>query len=176
MFPNSNIMQSLYKNQKSLFKDFQDFLSRKQHIPENRLPYYLRWVSRYHEYCSRHNIDGDLSDAIAAYLQDLAKHYEDLQVQEVREAVRLYRYFTGLQAVTSAEKGEAEGQVSWEQAEDDEVIRVLRLRHRSYRTEQSYLHWLRRFGAYVGFKELQTVIQKDLEQFLSHLAVDGKVS
>jgi site-specific recombinase XerD len=88
MFPNSNIMQSLYKNQKSLFKDFQDFLSRKQHIPENRLPYYLRWVSRYHEYCSRHNIDGDLSDAIAAYLQDLAKHYEDLQVQEAREAVR----------------------------------------------------------------------------------------
>ena len=32
------------------------------------------------------------------------------------------------------------------------------------------------FGAYVGFKEPRTVIQKDLEQFLSHPAADGKVS
>jgi integron integrase len=59
---------------------------------------------------------------------------------------------------------------------EDEVIRVLRLRHRSYRTEQSYLHWLRRFGAYIGFKEPRTATQEDLEQYLSHLAVDGKVS
>jgi hypothetical protein len=74
-------MQRLYKNENLLFKDFQDFLSRKQHIPENLLPYYLRWVSRYHDFCFRQDIDGDLGDAIAAYLQDLAKHYEDWQVQ-----------------------------------------------------------------------------------------------
>jgi len=168
-------MQRLYKNENLLFKDFQDFLSRKQHIPENRLPYYLRWVSRYHDFCSRQNIDGDLGDAIAAYLHDLAKHHEDWQVQQAREAVRLYRYFKGVQAATPTEKEQPDGQVSW-QAVEEEVMRALRLRHRSYRTEQTYLQWLRRFRTYVGFKEPRTVIQTDLEQFLSHLAVDGKVS
>jgi hypothetical protein len=44
-------MQPLHKNEKLLFKDFQDFIIRKQHVPENRLPYYLRWVSRFHEFC-----------------------------------------------------------------------------------------------------------------------------
>jgi hypothetical protein len=78
--------------------------------------------------CSRQNIDGDRRDAIAAYLQALAKHHEDWQVQQAKEAVRLYRYFKGVQMATPAEKGEAEGQVSWEQAED-KAIRYLRLLH-----------------------------------------------
>ncbi|MGE5238068.1 MAG: integron integrase [Chloroflexota bacterium] len=168
-------MQPLYKNENLLFKDFQEFLSRKQHVPDKRLPYYLRWVSRFHEFCFRRNIDGDGKDSIAVYLQDLARDHEEWQVQQAKEAVRLYRYFKSLQASLPAEKDQAEGQPLWQSVED-EAVRALRLRHRSYRTEQSYLHWLRRFGAYTGFKEPQTVTQKDLEQFLSHLAVDGNVS
>jgi hypothetical protein len=66
-------------------------------------------MSRYHEFCFRRNIDEDRGDAIAAYLQDLAKHHEDWQVPQAREEVRLYRYFKGLLAITSTEKGEAEG-------------------------------------------------------------------
>jgi len=92
-FPRVFRLKELHKNENLLFKDFQDFLSRKQRIPENRLPYYLRWVSRYHDFCSRQNIDGDLGDAIAAYLHDLAKHYEDWQVQQAREAVRKAAYW-----------------------------------------------------------------------------------
>jgi hypothetical protein len=68
-------MQRLYKNANLLFRDFENFLLQMQYISEKRLPYYLRWVSRYHEFCSRQNIDGDCSDTIAAYLQDLAKQY-----------------------------------------------------------------------------------------------------
>jgi hypothetical protein len=78
----------VYENENLLFKDFQDFLSRKQHIPENRLPYYLRWVSRYHDFCSRENIHRDLGDGIAAHLQYPDRHHEDWQLQQAREAVR----------------------------------------------------------------------------------------
>jgi len=49
-------MQRLYKNENLLFKGFQNFLLQKQHIPEKRLPYYLRWVRRYYDFCSRQNI------------------------------------------------------------------------------------------------------------------------
>jgi hypothetical protein len=70
-------MQPLYKNEELLFRDFQDFLFQKQHIPENRLPYYLRWVSRFHEFCSSRYIDGNDRDALALYLQELARNHED---------------------------------------------------------------------------------------------------
>jgi hypothetical protein len=133
-----DVTQPPYKDENLLFRDFQEFLSLRQHVPEKRLPYYLRWVSRSHEFCASRNVDGNGQDAIAAYLLDLAKDYEDWQVQQAKEAVRLFRYFKGMQAATSIERGITD-ESSWQPIED-EVIRALRLRHRSYRTEQSYLH------------------------------------
>lgn len=81
-------MQLLYKNENLLFKDFQDFLARKHHVPEKRLPYYLRWVSRFLEFCNRSKIDDNAPDSIAAYAHDLAMNLEDWQVQQAKEAVR----------------------------------------------------------------------------------------
>jgi len=171
----NRIMQPPHKNENLLFKDFQDFILRSQHLPEKRIPFYLRWVSRFHEFCSRQHLDGMGMEAIAPYLQDLAKDHEDWQVQQAKEAVRLYRYFRGLSEPNRGEQPQSSGQTSWQPLED-EMVRALRLRHRSYRTEQSYLQWLKRFGAYLGFKEPRSVSQQDLEHFLSHLAVDRKVS
>jgi Phage integrase, N-terminal SAM-like domain len=114
-------------------------------------------------------------EAIAPYLQDLAKDHEDWQVQQAKEAVRLYRHFRGLSEPNRGEQPQSNGQTPWQPLED-EIVRALRLRHRSYRTEQSYLQWLKRFGAYLGFKEPRSVNQQDPEHFLSHLAVERKVS
>jgi len=80
-------MQLLYEKQKSLFKDFKDFLSRKEHISEKRLSYHLRWVSHFHGFCSRLNSKGNRQEAFTTYLQDPSKPHEDLQVQQAREAV-----------------------------------------------------------------------------------------
>jgi Phage integrase, N-terminal SAM-like domain len=162
MLPIISVMQSLHKNENLLFKDFQDFLVRSQHLPEKRIPFDLRWVSRFHEFCSRQHLDGMGKEAIASYLQDLAKDHEDWQVQQAKEAVRLYRYFKALPEPNRTEQPQTNGQAAWQPVED-EIVRALRLRHRSYRTEQSYRQWLKRFGAYVGFKEPQSVNQQDLE-------------
>jgi hypothetical protein len=69
----NNIIQRLYKNEILLFKDFQDFLSRKQYIPEKRLPYYVRWASRFHKFCSRRNIDGGSREAFTACFSGFIK-------------------------------------------------------------------------------------------------------
>lgn len=53
---------------------------------------------------------------------------------------------------------------------------ALRLRHRSLSTEKAYLSWLRSFKAYVEQKEPYQFNGRDLQDFLSHLAVDKKVS
>ena len=52
----------------------------------------------------------------------------------------------------------------------------LRTRHMSYRTEQAYLHWARRFVRFHGRRHPRELGPADVEAFLTHLAVQRKVS
>lgn len=58
----------------------------------------------------------------------------------------------------------------------DEVRRVLRVKHYAYRTEQTYVHWIRRFILYHGKQHPNNLGQREIEAFLSHLAVERNVA
>jgi integron integrase len=58
----------------------------------------------------------------------------------------------------------------------DEARRVLRLRHYSVRTEESYVHWIRRFIRFSGGRHPREMGRVEIEAFLSHLAVEGNVA
>ena len=58
----------------------------------------------------------------------------------------------------------------------DEVRQRLRTLHYSYRTEQQYLGWIRRFIHYSGRRHPATLGAAEVEAFLSHLAVTRNVS
>ncbi len=53
---------------------------------------------------------------------------------------------------------------------------ALRLRHRSLSTEKTYLAWLKGFKAFVDQKDPNHLEGTDHQDFLSHLAVERKVS
>lgn len=155
--------------------DFREFLLKKQHIPEKRIPFYLKWIALYNSYCQQNALQGHLSESVASFAADLAKSHEDWQVLQAKEAVRLFIYFTGKEQKTASEKSSTEAQQGWDDVRDA-MVKALRLRHRSYHTEQTYLGWLRRFAAYLEYKSPISVDQSDIENFLSHLAVEGKVA
>ena len=52
----------------------------------------------------------------------------------------------------------------------------MRTRHLALRTEQAYLQWLRRYLAFHNRRHPRELGAPELEQFLTHLAVHGKVS
>jgi len=52
----------------------------------------------------------------------------------------------------------------------------LRVRHYSLRTEQQYLHWIKRFILFHGKRHPRELGAAEVEAFLSHLAVVGNVS
>jgi len=52
----------------------------------------------------------------------------------------------------------------------------MRTRHLALRTEQAYLQWLRRYVAFHHRKHPRELGAPEVEQFLTHLAVDRKVS
>ena len=58
----------------------------------------------------------------------------------------------------------------------DQVRNKIRLKHYSIRTEKSYVSWIRRFILFHGKKHPIDMGRKEIESFLTDLAVKGKVS
>lgn len=58
----------------------------------------------------------------------------------------------------------------------DQVRDKLRLKHYSIRTEESYLSWIKRFILYHHNRHPKDMGKKEMEAFLTHLAVDLKVA
>ena len=58
----------------------------------------------------------------------------------------------------------------------EKVREVLRLKHYSPKTEESYLHWIRQFLRYHKLRHPRELGAKEVENFLTHLAVERSVS
>jgi integron integrase len=58
----------------------------------------------------------------------------------------------------------------------DAVRERLRARHYSYRTEQQYVAWIRRYVLFHGKRHPAGLAAAEIEQFLTHLAVERNVS
>jgi len=58
----------------------------------------------------------------------------------------------------------------------DQVRNALRVKHYAYRTEKTYIFWIRRFILFHGKKHPSEMGSKQIEEFLTDLAVKGKVS
>jgi integron integrase len=54
--------------------------------------------------------------------------------------------------------------------------RAIRLKHLSFRSEQSYLGWIRRFLSFIGDSPRSEIESRHLKRFLSHLAVERGIS
>ncbi len=58
----------------------------------------------------------------------------------------------------------------------DQVRSVIRTKHYSYRTEQNYVQWIRRFILFNKKRHPKEMREEEINQFLTHLAVDQRVS
>jgi integron integrase len=58
----------------------------------------------------------------------------------------------------------------------EEVKERLRLKHYSIRTEEQYVQWIKRFILFHGKRHPRQMAAPEVEQFLTHLAVEGRVS
>ena len=58
----------------------------------------------------------------------------------------------------------------------EQVADALRVRHYAFRTEQTYLHWIRRFILFHDKRHPREMGAAEIEAFLTHLAVEGQVA
>ena len=104
----------------------------------------------------------------------LQRRCEDWQIKQAREAIRLYLYFLKHHAGENASNLSGQND-QWLEMQE-RMVNVLRLKHRSYRTEQTYLGWLRSFKSFIGGTGADNLDSSHVIDFLTYLAVEKKVS
>ena len=58
----------------------------------------------------------------------------------------------------------------------DQVRHKIRVRHLSRRTEEAYVHWIRRFILFHGKRHPRELGRQEISAFLNHLAVERRVA
>ncbi len=160
-------------------REYEKYLRDIIHVGTPFIPFYLKWLR---EFLKRAPLPPDKRNrALEAYRADLEKRYQPWQVEQALRAVRHYWYHldrkaggsTGMYAAAAAELS------SEEQSLLDEARKMLRLRHCSYRTERTYLSWMRRFFQFRherGLSGSRDFDADSLRSYLSYLAVDQRVA
>jgi integron integrase len=159
--------------------EFQKFLRDRKLVAVDKTTYYAYWVSRFLTYTAKRKvpIDEYRESVVSAYIGELRadERLQEWQPRQAEEALKLYFFHylgkTGPvpEAVSSKDTADALSEMS----------RVIRLRHYSYSTERTYLQWGDRFLAYAaktGGKKIGDITTGDLRDFLTHLALEQRVS
>src|SRR6056297_3293441 len=108
--------------------------------------------------------------------------FREWQVNQALMAVRYYWYFKD--RFSESTNGDGDGEEEPKEQLDstvllDETRRVLRLGNRAYRTEKTYLGWIRRFldfAARSGALRREMLTPGLLREYLTYLAVERKVA
>jgi len=153
---------------------FKQFLGTKERLPEKNIPYYVKWVSDCYRYFDIQQSQPLANEQNTEFLNRLAKKHEDWQVQQAERALKLYGYFLSCSQKNNDETLTSDSS-DWQRMEE-KLREALKLRHRSYSTEKTYIIWLRQFKGFINGKQPNSLTGKNLQDFLSYLAVDKKVS
>ncbi len=156
-----------------MLEEFKDYLLQKGKVKANQIPYYLKWIGSCYAFFNVSDSTLLNSDQKKQFLSNMAKNHEDWQVNQAEAALRLYNYFLSQKLKTPIPANMASG--NWSAAEE-KLREALRLRHRAYSTEKTYLAWMRGFQFFVNPKEPMNLEGRDLQDFLIHLAVEKRVS
>jgi len=132
----------------------------------------------YQQYSSKEGSNGSM----LGFQKFLMDRFQDWQIDQAVSAVKQYKYFMdrfnhderiGKQPVVrNTHHPDAQ---DWISARKN-MLEMLRLRHRSYQTEKSYLRWLDSFARFLKNRPHQNLTEQDLRSFLTYLAVEKRIS
>ncbi len=168
----------------NILPEFQSFLVSRKLVPEKNAPYYAHWVSKFMAFSNtREGLNRDL--LVKEFLNSLngQKEILDWQIQQAEQALRLYvgHFLTG--DIASSFSGFPQKEQIYFNLYQMiiKTREALRIKHYSYRTERSYIDWVKRFYDYalsVKKKDIRVkgIDSGDVRDFLSYLAVKRCVS
>ena len=164
---------------------FDTYLAERRLADDTHRPFMVRWVQRFLERTS-HRKDLTPDDRLQLFMNELSadSHFADWQRDQALCAVKLYlhSYLPTHKSGDSTPKIVGAGACSKAEPTVDlkaslsKMRDLLRLRHYSFRTEQSYMGWVERFFEYGRANHLKVTSVDTLQNFLSTLAIERHVA
>jgi integron integrase len=177
-------MYNMQKESELELGRFGEYLLKGRIVPEKYARYYVSWVRKFLvQIPERAGVTRE--DRIAIFIENLRPYAEDWQVDQAEKALRVYfsNYLTDGgtgQSVSELKPDETGG---YRQVDVlDAVRRLIRLRHYSHSTEQTYIGWLQRFFRYLESlgKPVQAgtvrITAQGVRDFLAFLAIKERVA
>jgi integron integrase len=167
-------------DKKLLLPDFQEFLLQRKLAAEKHVSFYASWVGRYLAFADRQGNSRPQDIVVDMFMNSLrgSAANADWQIRQAEDAVRIY--------LTHFLPHQVENIVAYELkpvTSDQSVLNAmkeaLRVKHYSYRTEQTYLAWADRFCKYLraaNGKKLSDVGSADVRDYMTHLATRQNVA
>lgn len=166
---------------------FGEYLLRNRIVASGKEIYLVHWARRFYEF----SIDfpqHSWKEQLQMYLDSLARDQrtEDWQIDQAEQAIRLL-FGNFLRPSNDEIQGHSLIPQDHERrfVVDEAIVKfreALRLKHYAYRTEQTYLEWLKRFFAYCSEKQglskpkFLTITSQEVRDYLAFLAIKKKVS
>lgn len=169
-----------------LVKGFSQYLHKHGNISEKQLPYCISWVEAAYQYAGEPMHLPLRDKAESAFLHEISKKNESWQVKQARYALSMYRHYLETERGDNSNNiadGKTDTTDAYTSQFDDiwrdyaeKVRECLRLQQKSYRTEQTYLGWIRRFYHFLQGCDPRRLSADDARRFLSHLTVEANVA
>ena len=159
---------------------FSDFLRMRVRMPAAMVIHYDKWAR---DYC-RFRDEGasppsrDESACVRDFLSEIARSSEAWKYTQARRALQPYMYYRGIGSIRMDSKADARDKPPTGAAESIlyRLVKDIRVRHLSVRTEKAYCAWSERFLAFVKYHQGRVIGAQEIRDYLSFLAVDRKVS
>jgi len=152
--------------------DYKEYIERNNFVSEDKSGYFINWVNRFLQL----NFAKQLSnqDKIMQFVEHLAidNSLKDWQREQARQAVEIYlnMFLAKVTGVSSS------GRHPDLPATAEKMRTILRLKHYAYRTEQTYLDWVRKYFNYCYAENHDYKSSVTVKLYLSYLASGLKVA
>ena len=151
--------------------EYKEYLEKNNFADSKKSGYFVNWVRGF----LRLKLPNSLSnqEKIKQFSESLAvaEQLEDWQRDQARKAVEIYLNMF----LKNVEKRAMHQNLRYSQILE-EVKTSLRLQHYAYRTEQTYMEWIKRYLHYCVDRRMESEESSSVKLFLTHLAVEQKVA
>lgn len=160
---------------------FEHYLAQRHLASEKQRPFLIRWVRHFLQRTGGRT-DLESADRERLFADEISADLKlaEWQKQQAIHAVHLYlNSFLPALAKSQTPIGKKESSLQpllSETAIMERMTELLRIRHYSYRTEQSYLEWVKRYQRYVKTQKLTPNQVDSLQAYLSYLAMQKQVA
>lgn len=166
------------------YQSFESFLKEHRLVKEKHLKYYVYWVEHFTKHCDN-SLQKISRKSISTFISAISRwrNVNDWQIRQADDAITIFtrnylKKVHGFDMVEQCRQHDVPvhpGQESWIKIVDNTRESIVRLQY-SYRTEQTYIQWIRRFSEYLEFKAPIQVDSGDVRNYMTYLALERNVA